>query len=90
NPVSSKIIIREGASSRDPQVLIIAQTRSPTAISQQGRKGYEYRMPFVDVNGQRIHYTDSGEGPVIVATHATLMDTVSLEPLTSRLPGRVV
>ncbi|MGC7376637.1 alpha/beta hydrolase, partial [Mycobacteroides abscessus subsp. abscessus] len=47
-------------------------------------------MPFVDVNGQRIHYTDSGEGPVIVATHATLMDTVSLEPLTSRLPGRVV
>ncbi|WP_207558781.1 hypothetical protein, partial [Mycobacteroides abscessus] len=24
NPVSSKIIIREGASSRDPQVLIIA------------------------------------------------------------------
>lgn len=47
-------------------------------------------MPFVDVNGQRIHYTDSGEGPVIVATHATLMDTVSLEPLTSRLPGRVI
>ncbi|WP_237076738.1 alpha/beta fold hydrolase [Mycobacteroides abscessus] len=45
-------------------------------------------MPNVEVNGQSIHYTDSGgDGRVILATHATLMDTVSLEPLTDRLDG---
>lgn len=45
-------------------------------------------MPNVEVNGQSIHYTDSGgKGRVILATHATLMDTVSLEPLTDRLEG---
>ncbi|ORB47679.1 hypothetical protein BST43_25745, partial [Mycobacteroides saopaulense] len=32
NPVSSKIIIREGASSRDPQVLIIAPSAALLAI----------------------------------------------------------
>lgn len=47
-------------------------------------------MPNVDLNGQSIHYTDQGEGPVILASHATLMDTVSLKRLTDRLPGRVV
>ncbi|MFA4080532.1 alpha/beta hydrolase [Mycobacteroides salmoniphilum] len=48
-------------------------------------------MPNVEVNGQSIHYTDNGgPGPVILATHATLMDLVSLDKLTRRLPGRVV
>ncbi|MEU9805073.1 alpha/beta hydrolase [Mycobacterium sp. NPDC050853] len=48
-------------------------------------------MPNIEVNGQSIHYTDSGgDGPVILATHATLMDVVSLDKLTRRLPGRVI
>ncbi|AMT72083.1 alpha/beta fold hydrolase [Mycobacteroides immunogenum] len=48
-------------------------------------------MPNIDVNGQSIHYTDNGaDGPVILATHATLMDVVSLDKLTKRLPGRVI
>lgn len=47
-------------------------------------------MPNVEVNGQSIYYTDRGEGPVFLASHATLMDTVSLERLTDRIPGRVV
>lgn len=47
-------------------------------------------MPNVDLNGQSIHFTDRGQGPVILVSHATLMDTVSLERLTDRLPGRVV
>lgn len=53
---------------------------------------YAAAMPHIDVNGQSIHCTDSGgDGPVVLATHATLMDTVSLEPLTDRLEGyRVV
>lgn len=32
-------------------------------------------MPFADVNGQRIHYRDSGgRGPVVVLSHGFLMD----------------
>ncbi len=42
-------------------------------------------VPYVTVNSQKIHYTDAGQGPVVIATHATLMDTVSLEPLTDRV-----
>lgn len=42
-------------------------------------------MPIAAINNQQIHYTDTGDGPVIIATHATLMDVVSLEPLTSKL-----
>ncbi|WP_272936880.1 hypothetical protein [Mycobacteroides chelonae] len=28
-------------------------------------------MPNVEVNGQSIHYTDQGQGPVFLASHAT-------------------
>lgn len=44
-------------------------------------------MPHVDANGQQIYYTDTGGEnlPVVIATHATLMDTVSLEPLTNAI-----
>lgn len=41
-------------------------------------------MTHLEVNGQSIFYTDQGDpaGPVVLATHATLMDSVSLEKLT--------
>ncbi|MUM15548.1 alpha/beta hydrolase [Mycobacterium sp. CBMA271] len=44
-------------------------------------------MPHVELNGQSIFYTDTGEHdlPVVLGTHATLMDTVSLEELTKRI-----
>lgn len=48
-------------------------------------------MPLAAVNGQKIHYTDFGDGPAIIATHTVMMDSVSLDPLTTRLVGyRVV
>ncbi|WP_100525408.1 alpha/beta fold hydrolase [Mycobacteroides abscessus] len=42
-------------------------------------------MPFIDVNGQRIHYTDSGDGPPIVLSHPMFLDVIHLEPLTEAL-----
>ncbi len=44
-------------------------------------------MPSIELDGQRIFYTDTGEQdlPVVLGTHATLMDTVSLEPLTASI-----
>lgn len=44
-------------------------------------------MPSVELDGQRIFYTDTGgqDLPVVLGTHATLMDTVSLEPLTASI-----
>ncbi|QUR68713.1 alpha/beta fold hydrolase [Mycobacterium spongiae] len=43
-------------------------------------------MPIAPINGQQIHYTDSGgDGAAVIATHAFLMDIVTLEPLTARL-----
>lgn len=43
-------------------------------------------MPLIDVNGQRLFYTDSGgEGTAVILSHAMLLDTVILEPLTDAL-----
>ncbi|AXN51296.1 Non-heme chloroperoxidase [Mycobacterium marinum] len=42
-------------------------------------------MPIATINGQKIHYTDAGAGPPVIATHATLMDLISLEPVTTKL-----
>lgn len=43
-------------------------------------------MPTTTANNQQIHYTDSGgDGPAVIATHATLMDIVTLEPLTEKV-----
>ena len=38
-------------------------------------------MPFADVNGQRIHYSDSGgDGPVVVFSHGFFMDHEMFAP----------
>lgn len=43
-------------------------------------------MPNVEINGQSIHYTDSGgDGPPVVLSHPLFLDTVHLEPLASAL-----
>lgn len=43
-------------------------------------------MPFADVNGQKLYYTDSGgDGTAVILSGAMLLDTVILEPLTDAL-----
>lgn len=43
-------------------------------------------MPHIDVNGQSLYYTDSGGGGIpVILSHAMLLDTVILEPLTDAL-----
>ncbi|WP_074327668.1 alpha/beta fold hydrolase [Mycobacteroides abscessus] len=43
-------------------------------------------MPNIDVNGQSIHYTDTGgDGPPVVLSHPMFLDTIHLEPLASAL-----
>lgn len=43
-------------------------------------------MSNVEVNGQSIHYTDSGgDGPAVVLSHPLFLDTIHLEPLASVL-----
>ncbi|OHU47418.1 hypothetical protein BKG82_27825 [Mycobacteroides chelonae] len=43
-------------------------------------------MPFADVNGQTLYYTDSGgDGTPVILSGAMLLDTVILEPLTDAL-----
>lgn len=43
-------------------------------------------MPHIDVNGQSIHYTDSGgDGPPVAFTGALMCDTVVLQPLADTL-----
>lgn len=56
----------------------------PTGDPGTARSDTLRPMSQVEVNGQRIFYTDQGDPgqPVVLATHATLMDTVSLEKLT--------
>lgn len=45
-------------------------------------------MPHIDVNGQSIHYTDSGgDGSAIVLSHPMFLDTIHLEPLAAVLAG---
>ncbi|BAX98908.1 O-methylpimelyl-ACP methylesterase [Mycobacteroides stephanolepidis] len=45
-------------------------------------------MPHIDVNGQSIHYTDSGgDGPPMVLSHPMFLDTIHLEPLADALAG---
>jgi len=39
----------------------------------------------LDVNGKRLHFLSSGEGPVILLCHASPMNAVSLMPLMSEL-----
>jgi len=35
-------------------------------------------MPFAQLNGQKIHYRDSGgRGPVVVLSHGFLMDSTN-------------
>ncbi|WP_228795608.1 hypothetical protein, partial [Nocardia farcinica] len=50
NPVTSSIIFREGAPSRDPQVLIIARlpagTRNPQKSNRGGTARRRGRSPF--------------------------------------------
>lgn len=46
-------------------------------------------MPFANVNGQRIHYIDSGgRGPVIVLSHGFLMDHSMFDSQVSYLSDR--
>jgi pimeloyl-ACP methyl ester carboxylesterase len=43
-------------------------------------------MPFADVNGQRVHYSDSGgEGPVVVFSHGFFMDHEMFAPQVEEL-----
>lgn len=45
-------------------------------------------MPHIDVNGQSIHYTDSGgDGQPVVLSHPLFLDTIHLEPLAAALAG---
>lgn len=48
-------------------------------------------MPFADVNGQRIFYTDTGGGagqPVLVFSHGLLMDHSMFDPQVQAFKGR--
>lgn len=62
-------------------------SRSHTAISQRDSLSgwYDLRVPIVEVNGQRIHYTDQGSGPAVVLAHSMLLDLVTLKPLADGL-----
>ncbi len=62
-----------------------ATPSSNPAEPQLRQVGMVWRVPIATINGQQINYIDGGAGPVIIATHATLMDLVSLEPVTARL-----
>jgi len=43
-------------------------------------------MPFADVNGQRVHYSDSGgDGPVVVFSHGFFMDHEMFAPQVEEL-----
>jgi len=45
-------------------------------------------MPEIDVNGQQLHYTDSGgEGPVVVFCHSFGMDGSMFEPQCAEFAG---
>lgn len=59
----------------------------PTGDPGTARRDTLRLMSQVEVNGQSIFYTDQGdpEQPAVLATHATLMDTVSLEKLTEAI-----
>lgn len=59
----------------------------PTGDPGTARRDTLRLMSQVEVNGQRIFYTDQGDPgkPAVLATHATLMDTVSLEKLTEAI-----
>lgn len=61
--------------------------KPPTGDPGTARRDTLRRMSQVEVNGQRIFYTDQGDvgQPVVLATHATLMDTVSLAKLTAAI-----
>jgi len=38
-------------------------------------------MAFIDVNGQRIHYSDTGgDGPMLAFSHGLLMDGSTWDP----------
>ncbi len=46
-------------------------------------------MPFIDVNGTRMHYTDTGgDGPVIVFSHGLLFDTRMFDAQVAALKDR--
>lgn len=56
-----------------------SQRRGPSCITLSG-------MPNIEVNGQSIHYTDSGgPGPAIVLAPPLFLDTVHFEPLAGAL-----
>lgn len=41
-------------------------------------------MPFAQINGQRIHYEDTGaSGPAVLFSHGLLMDGSMFAPLPS-------
>ena len=43
-------------------------------------------MPFADVNGQHVHYADSGgEGPAVVFSHGFFMDHTMFGPQVEEL-----
>lgn len=45
-------------------------------------------MPFADVNGQRIHYQDTGgEAPPVICSHGFLMDHEMFAPQVAELAG---
>jgi 3-oxoadipate enol-lactonase len=47
---------------------------------------YGAHMPYADVNGQRLHYQDTGgDGPVVVFSHGFLMDHEMFEPQVAAL-----
>lgn len=51
--------------------------------------GYGSSMPYADVNGQRLHYTDSGgDGPPVVLSHGFLMDHEMFAPQIEALRDR--
>lgn len=46
-------------------------------------------MPFADVNGQRLHYEDTGgDGPAIIFSHGLLMDGSMFAPQVQALRGQ--
>jgi pimeloyl-ACP methyl ester carboxylesterase len=46
-------------------------------------------MPFADVNGQRLHYEDTGgDGPAVVFSHGLFMDETMFDPQVAALRDR--
>ncbi len=61
----------------------------PTLSLEELRSKYALPVSqYIDVDGVNVHYTDEGEGPVVVFAHASYNGLHSWEGVTSRLRSR--